>query len=67
MQSAKLRAKIVEAGTTQASTAYNIGISKNTFSAKMSKRGSFSVEEAKKICDFLDICDDAERAQIFLR
>lgn len=67
MQTAKLRAKIAENGSTQGAVAKSIGISENTFSAKISGKRPFYVEEAQKICDLLGVCDDAERAKIFLR
>lgn len=54
MNSAKLRGVIAERGKTQSEVAAAIGIAPRTFFNKM-KKGTFGVDEAEKIVNFLKI------------
>lgn len=56
-----------ERGQTQKSLADVIGVSENTFSAKMIGRGSFALSEVDTICEILHISDPMEAATIFLK
>ena len=60
-----LKGKIMAAGYTQESLAREMGISKNTMSAKVNGK-SLYVDEAEKMCYILGINEPYERAQIFL-
>ena len=62
-----LKGKITEAGHTQKSFAELVGISENSFSAKINNNGAcFDVLEAERICKALNITSGAEKAKIFL-
>lgn len=62
----KLRAKIIEAGTTQENLAREIAISKSSFSRKMQSEAlTFSVGEMHKISEKLNLSAQ-EAAEIFL-
>jgi len=61
-----LKARIVSAGYTQARLAQEIGISKNTMSAKVNGKSSFDTVEIEKICYALGISSTSEKADIFL-
>ena len=60
----KLKGAIVENRKTQEEVAKGIGISKSTFSRKMKKGGDFSIEEAKKMAEFIPLTD-VEAINIF--
>ena len=60
-----LRGKIVENGYTQATVAKELSISRTTFYRKILD-GSFTIEQAEKICDLLHIDNPADRCEIFL-
>lgn len=62
----RLRAAIVAAGYTQGDVARMIGISENTFSAKLNGKKRFYIGEAAKLCEILQIDDCTERCKIFL-
>jgi len=55
----KLRGIIAERGLSQSKVARIIGIADRTFYEKM-KKGSFSVDEAQKMVDLLDIQNPSE-------
>lgn len=61
-----LKSKIVAKGMCQRSVAKEIGMSENSFSAKIQGRSSFTVDEAIRICDLLDITEPGEKCNIFL-
>lgn len=52
-----LRAKIAEKGFTQREVARNIGITYQSFSAKINNKSTFRVSEIIKLCELLDIAD----------
>ncbi len=60
-----LRGKIAEAGMTQRDLAEKLSVSVNTMTAKMNGRSCFSLNEAVRICDVLNITDDADKIRIF--
>ena len=62
----KLKAKIVEAGYTQYDVAKKLGLSENTFSAKINGKKRFYIGEAANLCDILHIDNCQERCEIFL-
>lgn len=62
----KLLGAIVSAGMTQKQVASQMGISKNTFSAKINGKSYFDTDQAEKICGIIGITDPAEKANIFL-
>lgn len=61
-----LRGAIAEAGHTQATAAKAAGISITSFNAKINGHRAFSVDEAAKLCDVLQITEPEKRAKIFL-
>ena len=67
MNASALKDKMRERGQTQKSLAAAIGVSENTFSAKMIGRGSFTLSEVDTISGVLHISDPLEAAQIFLQ
>lgn len=62
----KLLGAIVSAGMTQNQVAAQIGVSKNTFSAKMNGKTCFNIDQVEKICALVGITDPVEKADIFL-
>lgn len=66
MELLKLKGKLVEKKITYEECAKAIGMSTSTFNSKINTTSTFDIEEAKKICDFLEL-NDEERAHIFLR
>lgn len=62
----RLYGKIVERGLTQGEVSKMIGISENTFSARMNGRSFFDTKEVEELCVILGITSDVEKAQIFL-
>jgi len=65
MNVAKLRGMIVERGTTQEAVAKIIGVDRSTFYRKMNDGGKFTIGEARKIAQALQI-GKSEAAEIFL-
>jgi hypothetical protein len=68
---AKLKSRMVLAGHNQRSLvaelrSRGIQISENTFSAKMTGRSDFNVEDALVICEILGIENPEDKADIFL-
>lgn len=61
-----LRGKIAEKRLSQKSLALKIGMSQQSLSRKMLGKREFSIGEAEKICEVLQIPNE-ERADIFLR
>lgn len=61
----KLKGLIVSAGKTQKDVAKETGISANTLSKKINGTCEFTVREIIKICDILNITDNAEKMKIF--
>lgn len=60
----KLKGAIVEKGKNQQDVAEAIGIARSTFYRKMKNGGDFSIEEAKKMAEFIPLTD-AEAIAIF--
>lgn len=63
----KLRAKIGEKNVKYKDLANAMGISQQALNMKMRGRIRFNADDAIKICEFLDIQDNAVRGEIFLR
>ena len=61
-----LLSKMVVKGESQSTMADKIGVSKNTFCAKINGKGFFNTQEISDICDILGIEDGSEKAEIFL-
>lgn len=61
-----LLSKMVAKGENQSTIAAKIGVSKNTFNAKINGKGFFDTQEITDICDILGIVDGTEKANIFL-
>lgn len=67
----KLRSRMVLKGYNQGGlaaemTARGVKISENTLSAKMTGRSKFDTDDAKVICEILELDDPADKAAIFL-
>lgn len=62
----KLKGKIAEAGYSQRSLAMELGMSKNTLNSKINGKVPFNTDEIERICEKLNIHDNAEKAAIFL-
>ena len=60
MQTRLLKAEMVKKKYTQAELAKAIGIAPNTLNRKLLGQREFTVSEAKKICDVLDIENPVE-------
>lgn len=67
MNVAKLRAKIGEKNVKYKDLAAGMGISQQALNMKMRGVIRFNTDDALKICKVLDIHDNAERGEIFLR
>lgn len=61
-----LLGKIAASGLTCKQVATLIGVSKNTFSAKINGKTYFDTEQIDRLCDVLHIDDDEEKVKIFL-
>ena len=61
-----IAAKIAENGLAYYNVADKLGVSKNTFSKRMSDPSKFTAEEILKLCDILGIQEDSEKCRIFL-
>lgn len=67
----KLKARMVLKGYNQetlvaACKARGYKTSVNTMSAKLNTRSRWTCDDADMLCDVLEICDPAEKAEIFL-
>ena len=67
----KLKSRMVLAGHTQKTLVSELckkgfQMSENTFSAKMTGKSQFYVEDAQAICEILGIETSEEKAEIFL-
>ena len=62
----KLLAKMVEHGYNQKKLAKELGVSENTLSDKLNGKRFFDTCAIDKICEILNIVDDAEKVNIFL-
>ena len=72
MRTNELKGKIVAAGYSQNSLADQMSrcgckTSKNTLSKKVNGRVPFNTDEIICLCDLLGICDNEEKAYIFLQ
>ncbi len=61
-----LLSRMAAKGENQSTMAAKIGVSKNTFNAKINNKGCFDTQAITDICDILGITDSAEKADIFL-
>ena len=61
-----LLSKLVAAGETQATISEKLGVNRSTFNRCVNGKGSFDVEQAKRLCALLGITDAAEKVKIFL-
>lgn len=66
MKANLLRAEIVARDMTIASLAEAIGMKLKTMYNKMNGGSQFTVDEAVRICDVLNISDDEKKVHIFL-
>ena len=66
MQSNLLRGEIISKGMTVKMLADTIGMKPKTFYNKLNGTSQFTVDEAIKICDVLQIYDGSKKAIIFL-
>lgn len=62
----KLLGIMAEQGITQKVLANELQRAENTVSAKIRGLKPFDTDEALKVCDVLNITDNAEKAEIFL-
>ena len=67
----KLKSRMVLKGYNQRRlaaemTARGVKISENTLSAKMTGASKFDTDDARVICEILDLVNQAEKAAIFL-
>lgn len=62
----RLRSAIVSAGYTQKRLASEMGISKNTISAKINGKKYFNTQEIDNMCNILGIYDCNEKTKFFL-
>ena len=66
MNARKLAAALVENGLTQKEAAKQIGLSANSFSARMVGKRPFNADEVQKLCELLRIDDPQTKVEIFL-
>lgn len=62
----KLKAAMVEFGLSQTLFATKLGMSKNTLNAKLNGRAKITVDEAKEMCEILNLKDNEKKCEIFL-
>ena len=62
----KLKGVMAESGYNNRTLSSKVGMSYSSFCAKASGKRPFTLEEAVKICDALEITDPALKCQIFL-
>lgn len=62
-----LKSKFVAHGLTYDDVAGRMGISKNTLSNKVNGVTYFDTEEITRLCEILNIEEDSEKVEIFLR
>ena len=62
----KLIGIMAEKGFSQRKLANELGVSKNTINAKLRGKSRFDTEEASRLCEILNIEDDALKLEIFL-
>lgn len=65
MNAQLLKSEIVKRGLTQRKLASLLGMSKNTFSSRMTGKTPFDFEEAQRICELLKITDAKQKMLIF--
>lgn len=61
-----LAGRMVMAGYTQVTAAEALGVSKNTFNAKMNGHGPFDADQIIRLCELFGIEDSHDKVQIFL-
>lgn len=62
----ELQAERARKKATQSDCAKAIGCSTNTYGQKENNEAKFDIDEVTKLCDFLEITDNARKAYIFL-
>lgn len=67
INSVKLKEEIKKAGYTQVRLAEELEITQNSLSSKITGKSEFTLSEAIKICECLNITDISKRAELFLR
>lgn len=67
INSVKLKEEIKKAGYTQVRLAEELEITQNSLSSKITGKSEFTLSEAIKICECLNITDINKRAELFLR
>lgn len=66
MNARRLAAVLVENGLTQKEAAKRIGLSANSFSARMAGKRPFNTDEVQKLCKLLRIEAPQDKVEIFL-
>lgn len=66
MNARRLAAVLVENGLTQKEAAKRIGLSANSFSARMTGKRPFNTDEVQKLCKLLRIEAPQDKVEIFL-
>lgn len=62
----KIKGKIAEQGKKKSDSAQYIGITPQSLNKKLNGKVKMTTEDAKKVCEFLNIVDYIERTEIFL-
>ena len=62
----KLKGAMVREGYSQVTLAKRLQMSKNTLNAKLNGRAKITTDEAKEMCEVLNIETESEKVDIFL-
>lgn len=65
LENTALKIEMLKQGKTQGDAAQALGISRNLLNAKINGRAAFTVDQVKKLGEFLNL-SDAETIRIFL-
>ena len=60
-----LLGRMVSAGENQETLSRKLGVSRSTFSRCVNGKSCFDLDQARKLCELLEIGTDAERSKIF--
>ena len=66
MNRLRLLGKMAEADISQVELAKKIGITENTFSAKINGKSPFDILQVEKMCEILNIKSSDDKVDIFL-